>query len=102
MGGVTREEVSLLFALVLSTFILYFGSMYYGLPYGLLAGLSAFFFLIGARSCVAETNKERWFDSLIIAAVVGFWVATILGFYAGIGAFLLSLVILSAYTLLSE
>jgi hypothetical protein len=100
--GVTREHIFLLFALVFAAFIAYFGSMYYGLLYGLLAGLFAFFFLIGARFYVAETNEERLLGSFIMAAGIGFYVAMMLGFYAGFGAFLLSLVVLLAYILLSE
>ena len=102
MYDVTKEEVFLLFALVFAALIVYFGSMYYGLLYGLLAGLFAFFFLIGARFYVAETDEERLLGSFIMAAGIGFYVAMMLGFYAGIGAFLLSLVVLLAYILLSE
>ncbi len=102
MYDVTKEHIFLLFALVLAALIVYFGSMYYGLLYGLLAGLFAFFFLIGARFYVAETDEERLLGSFIMAAGIGFYVAMMLGFSAGIGAFLLSLVVLLAYILLSE
>jgi len=99
---ITKEHIFLLFALVLVALIVYFGSMYLGLRYGLLAGLSAFFFLIGARFYVAETNEERVIGSFIMAAGIGIYVATMYGFYAGIGAFLLSLTGFLAYILLSR
>jgi hypothetical protein len=102
MYGFTKEHIFLLFALVLAALIVFFGFMYYGLLYGLLAGLFAFFFLIGARFYLAETNEERVLGSFIMAAGIGFYVAMMLGFYAGIGAFLLSSAGFLAYILLSE
>ena len=99
MYDVTKEHIFLLFALVLAALIVYFGSKYYGLLYGMLAGLSAFFFLIGARFYVAETNEERLLGSFIMAAGIGIYVTVMLGFYAGIGAFLLSLAGFLAYIL---
>jgi len=98
----TKEDVFILHALFLSTLILYYVSLYYGVLYGLPAALFTLFALICARSYVAGTNKEKWLDSSVIAAVVGYGVATMFGLCVGVGAFLLTLVVLIAYALLSE
>ncbi len=103
MYDITKEHIFLLFALVLAALIGYVVFILSeSLLYGLLAGLSAFFFLIGARFYVAETNEEKVLGSFIMAAVIGIYVATMYGFYAGIGAFLLSLAGFLAYILLSR
>jgi len=93
MYDVTKEEVFLLFALVLAALIGYIVfSFSKSLLDGVLAGLSAFFIAIGARFYLAETYKERVLGASIMAAGVGINVAWNLGFYAGIGAFLFLLV----------
>ncbi len=103
MYDVTKEEVFLLFALVLAALIGYIVFILSGvLLRGLLAGLSVFLFLIGARFYVAETNEERLLGSFAMAAAIGICVAMMLGFYAGFGAFLLSLAGFLAYILLSR
>jgi len=89
MYDVTKEEVFLLFVLVLAALIWYIVfSLSGSLLDGVLAGFSVFLFLIGLRFYLAETNEERLLGSFIMAAGVGINVAWNLGFYAGFGAFL--------------
>ncbi len=103
MYYITKEHIFLLFALVLATLIGYIVfTLSKSLLHGLLAGFSVVLFLIGARFYVAETNEERVLGSFTMATGIGIYVAMMLGFYAGIGAFLLSLAGFLAYILLSE
>jgi hypothetical protein len=93
MGGVmydvTKEEVFLLFALVLAALIWYIVfSLSGSLLDGVLAGFSVFLFLIGLRFYLAETNEERLLGSFIMAFVTFTVVTKMYGLSAGIIAFL--------------
>ena len=85
MYDVTKEEVFLLFVLVLAALIGYIVfSLSKSLLDGVLAGLSAFLFLIGLRFYLAETNEERLRGSFIMAFVTFTVVTKMCGLSAGI------------------
>jgi hypothetical protein len=89
MYDVTKEEVFLLFAVVLAFLIGYIVFTLSGLLLrGLLTAFSVFLFLIGARFYVAETNEERVLGSFTMAAGIGIYVTTMYGSSAGIIAVL--------------
>jgi hypothetical protein len=103
MYDITMEDIFLLFALVVAALIGYVVFLLSGVILdGLQAGLSVFFFLIGARLYVSETKEEKLLGSFVMAAGIGIYVAARYGFYAGVGAFLLSLAGFLAYILLSR
>ena len=89
MYDTTKEDIFLLFAVVLAALIGYVAFLLSGaLLDGVLAGFSVFVFLIGARLYVSETKEERLLGSFVMAAGIGIYVAARYGFYAGFGAFL--------------
>jgi predicted membrane protein len=104
MYDITKEDIFLLFSLVLAALIGYIVFILSGLLlYGVLAGSSVFFFLIGGvLFFFTETNRNRLLGSFIMAVVIFFDVTMIYGLPAGIIASLSLLVCCLALILLSE